>query len=221
MDISAVVGKYRSPTGGRQVIARRVVEREGLSDSRCAFSVAPVDVDPKKPRTVQPLRAVRQLVKVIDLVTVEKNGAHYALRVLMDPLLPPKRAINHQEMTCTQPQADDGRRMSTTGDDARQLAVEQGAHRVTSRGFFQGSVTRLLRIRARTNADAACLMRELAAYSPSRSRGVILVELEDRSEADWLGVVVAGETCLSGNEIRSVRTNRTDTRTCWRGQVLG
>ena len=62
---------------------------------------------------------------------------------------------------------------------------------------------RLLQIRARTDAD--CLMRELAAYSPMRSRGVILVELEERSEADVLGVLAALETCLSANEIRSVR----------------
>ena len=62
---------------------------------------------------------------------------------------------------------------------------------------------RLLQIRARTDAD--CLMRELAAYSPTRSRGAILVELEERSEADVLGVLAAVETCLSANEIRSVR----------------
>jgi hypothetical protein len=60
-----------------------------------------------------------------------------------------------------------------------------------------------LQIRART--DANCLMRELAAYSATRSRGVILVELEERSEADVLGVLAAVETCLSANEIRSVR----------------
>lgn len=48
-------------------------------------------------------------------------------------------------------------------------------------------------------------MRELAAHSPTRSRGVILVEVEDWSEADVLGVLAAVETCLSANEIRSVR----------------
>ncbi len=64
---------------------------------------------------------------------------------------------------------------------------------------------RLLQIRARTDADADCLMRELAAYSATRSRRAILVELEERSETDVLGVLAAVETCLSANEIRSVR----------------
>ncbi len=64
---------------------------------------------------------------------------------------------------------------------------------------------RPLQIRARTDADADRLMRELAAYSPTRSPGAILVELEERSEADLLGVLAAVEKCLSANEIRSVR----------------
>ena len=64
---------------------------------------------------------------------------------------------------------------------------------------------RRLQIRARTNADADCLMRELAAYSPTRPRGAILVELDERSETDVLGALAAVETCLSANEIRSVR----------------
>jgi len=65
---------------------------------------------------------------------------------------------------------------------------------------------RLLQIRARTGADADCLMRELAAYSPTRSPRAILIELEERSDADVLGVLAAVETCLSANEIRSVRS---------------
>jgi len=64
---------------------------------------------------------------------------------------------------------------------------------------------RLLQIRARADADADCLMRELAAYSPTRSRSGIQIELEERSEVDVLGVLAAVETCLSANEIRSVR----------------
>jgi hypothetical protein len=64
---------------------------------------------------------------------------------------------------------------------------------------------RLLQIRANTEADPDCLMRELAAYSPTRSRGAILVELPERSEAEVLGVLAAVETCLSANQIRSVR----------------
>jgi hypothetical protein len=64
---------------------------------------------------------------------------------------------------------------------------------------------RLLQIRARTDEDAECLMRDLAAYSPTRSRHAILIQLEERSEADVLGLLAAVETCLSANEIRSVR----------------
>ena len=64
---------------------------------------------------------------------------------------------------------------------------------------------RLLKIRANTGADADCLMRELAAYAPTLSRRSVVVELDDRSEADVLGVLAAVETCLRANEIRSVR----------------
>ncbi len=47
-------------------------------------------------------------------------------------------------------------------------------------------------------------MRELALYSPTRSRRAVLVELEERSEGAVLGVLAAVETCLSANEIPSV-----------------
>jgi len=48
-------------------------------------------------------------------------------------------------------------------------------------------------------------MRELAAYSPARSRRAITVELDDRSETAVLGLLAAVETCLTANDIRSVR----------------
>jgi xanthine dehydrogenase iron-sulfur cluster and FAD-binding subunit A len=64
---------------------------------------------------------------------------------------------------------------------------------------------RLLQIRARTDEDASCLVRELAVYSPRRLRRSILLELEERSETDLLAVLAAVETCLSANDIRSVR----------------
>jgi xanthine dehydrogenase iron-sulfur cluster and FAD-binding subunit A len=48
-------------------------------------------------------------------------------------------------------------------------------------------------------------MRELAVYSPKRSRRTILFEVEERSETDLLSVFTALETCLSANDIRSVR----------------
>jgi hypothetical protein len=63
---------------------------------------------------------------------------------------------------------------------------------------------RQLRIRAKTDADADCLMRELAAHSPTRSPSCIQIELDERSETDVLGILAAVETCLSANEIRSV-----------------
>ena len=48
-------------------------------------------------------------------------------------------------------------------------------------------------------------MRELAAYSPKRTRRAILVELEERSETELLAVLAALESCLMANDIRSVR----------------
>jgi hypothetical protein len=64
---------------------------------------------------------------------------------------------------------------------------------------------RLLQIRARTDEDAECLIRELAAYSPKRTHRAILVELEERSETDLLAVLSALEKGLMANDIRSVR----------------
>lgn len=64
---------------------------------------------------------------------------------------------------------------------------------------------RLLQIRARTDEDAECLMRELAGYSPKRTRRAILVEVEERSEADLLAVLAVLESCLLANDVRSVR----------------
>ena len=64
---------------------------------------------------------------------------------------------------------------------------------------------RLLKIRANTGADADCLMRELAAYAPTLSKRAVVVELDERSETDVLGVLAAVETCLRANEIHSVR----------------
>jgi hypothetical protein len=84
------------------------------------------------------------------------------------------------------------------------LAMGRVLHTVKGRGL-QGAVVRVLQVRANTDADADCLMRELAAYSPTRSRSGIQIELDERSEADVLGVLAAVETCLRAHEIRSVR----------------
>jgi hypothetical protein len=64
---------------------------------------------------------------------------------------------------------------------------------------------RLLQIRARTNEDVDCLMQELGAYSPTRAGRAISIKLEERSESDLLSVLSALETCLTANDIRSVR----------------
>ncbi len=64
---------------------------------------------------------------------------------------------------------------------------------------------RRLQIRARTDEDAECLMRELAVYSPTRASRAVSVELEERSEADLLAVLSALERCLVANDIRTLR----------------
>ena len=64
---------------------------------------------------------------------------------------------------------------------------------------------RVVRIRASKDREAECLMRELAAYGPRRSRGSVLIDLEESSQSDLLGLLSALETCLSENDIRSVR----------------
>ncbi len=64
---------------------------------------------------------------------------------------------------------------------------------------------RLVQIRARTDEDAQCLMRELASYSPTRTRHSILVELDGSSETDVLALLSAVETCLSANDIPTIR----------------
>jgi hypothetical protein len=48
-------------------------------------------------------------------------------------------------------------------------------------------------------------MRELAVYSPKRSRRSILLELDERSHTDLMALLAAVETCLAANNIRSVR----------------
>jgi hypothetical protein len=48
-------------------------------------------------------------------------------------------------------------------------------------------------------------MRELAVYSPKRSRRSILIELDERSHTDLMALLAAVETSLAANNIRSVR----------------
>jgi hypothetical protein len=55
---------------------------------------------------------------------------------------------------------------------------------------------RLLQIRARSDEDVQCLVRDLAVYSPQRLCRSVLIELEHRSEAELLGLLAAIETCL-------------------------
>jgi hypothetical protein len=44
-----------------------------------------------------------------------------------------------------------------------------------------------------------------AAYRPKRSEHVVLIELEDASQNDLLALLSAIETCLSANDIETVR----------------
>jgi hypothetical protein len=69
---------------------------------------------------------------------------------------------------------------------------------------------RQLNIRAHTNEDAECLTRELAAYSPMRSRRSVSIELNKGSQVDLFALLAAVETCVRANEIRSVRVEVDD-----------
>jgi hypothetical protein len=64
---------------------------------------------------------------------------------------------------------------------------------------------RLVQLRASKEEDAACLMRELAVYTPKRTRKSIVIEIDEGSTLDLLALLSAIETCVSTNEIRSVR----------------
>jgi hypothetical protein len=64
---------------------------------------------------------------------------------------------------------------------------------------------RLVHIRAGSDEDVTCLMRELAVYSPKHLQRTVVIELEERSQTDLLALLAAVETCLGANDIRSVR----------------
>jgi hypothetical protein len=63
----------------------------------------------------------------------------------------------------------------------------------------------LVQIRAASDDDVACLMRELSVYLPKRSRRAVLIEIEEHSQTDLLALLTAIETCLAANDIRTVR----------------
>lgn len=64
---------------------------------------------------------------------------------------------------------------------------------------------RLVHLRAPSDDDAACLMRELAVYGPKRLRTAILIEIDEGSTLNLLALLSAIETCIAANDIRSVR----------------
>lgn len=64
---------------------------------------------------------------------------------------------------------------------------------------------RIVQLRAPREEEAACLMRELAVYGPRREDRAILIEIEEDSTLDLLALLSAVETCVSANDIRSVR----------------
>jgi hypothetical protein len=58
---------------------------------------------------------------------------------------------------------------------------------------------RLIQIGALRDEDAECLMRELAVYSPKRSRCSILIELDERSHTDLMALL-AGRDIPRGQQ---------------------
>ena len=63
----------------------------------------------------------------------------------------------------------------------------------------------LVQIRASDEQELDCLMRELVAYSPKRSRLCVLIELEEDSQTLLVALLSAVEACIERNDIRSVR----------------
>ena len=64
---------------------------------------------------------------------------------------------------------------------------------------------RRVHIRAGSDSDVACLMRELSVYAPTLVRGAVVIELKKTSHTDLLALLSAIETCLTANDIGSVR----------------
>jgi hypothetical protein len=65
---------------------------------------------------------------------------------------------------------------------------------------------RLLQIWMQSEEDATCLVRELAVYSPRRTRSALLLELpDDQGQAYLLGLLAALEVCLRSHDISSAR----------------
>lgn len=64
---------------------------------------------------------------------------------------------------------------------------------------------RLVQIEAQTNEDVDRLLRELSAYSPRRSHRLLVIQLGADSHSELMPLLAAVETCLSANDIRSVR----------------
>jgi hypothetical protein len=69
----------------------------------------------------------------------------------------------------------------------------------------EGRNVRRVHIRAGSDGDVACLMRELSVYSPKQLRGAVVIELQKTSHTDLLALLSAVETCLMANDIRAVR----------------
>ena len=62
-----------------------------------------------------------------------------------------------------------------------------------------------LTLRARNKDEADCLMQELAVYTPERRQRAVVLELQDASHNDLLGVLNVAERCLAENDIPSVK----------------
>jgi hypothetical protein len=64
---------------------------------------------------------------------------------------------------------------------------------------------RLLKIRTRKEAELDYLMRELAPYSPIQLHRAIVIDLQDRSDADILDILTTVQTCITAHKIPSAR----------------
>jgi hypothetical protein len=64
---------------------------------------------------------------------------------------------------------------------------------------------RRVHIQAGNDNELACLMRELSVYAPTQVRNAVVIELQKTSHTDLLALLSAIETCLTANDIRTVR----------------
>jgi hypothetical protein len=90
--------------------------------------------------------------------------------------------------------------------DCFRTACDGGARSLLPRPMT-GRIAQMQLIHIQTGKDeeAECLVGELGVYAPRRKQVLVLIELQERSEADVLALLSAVEACLSAKGIPSVR----------------